>query len=178
VWGINKDVVRNPHWIYPGDVLILDLTGATPRLRLEGAPDGGLSRWYGYVLQVSNLSPQMRSQPIAFAIPTISAKAIDPFLIRPLIVNPSQVAAAPKIVANVDKRVVVSAGDTAYVMGLDRKSSGGRSTARAAYFRIPIPRKCSASRRSTWVTPMLPASARSAPLKWSARSRRSRWEIG
>ena len=122
LWGINKDVVRNPHWIYPGDVLILDLTGATPRLRLEGAPDGGLSRWYGYELQVSNLTPQMRSQALApMAIPTIPAKAIDPFLVRPLIVNPSQVAGAPKIVANVDKRVVVSAGDTAYVMGLDQK---------------------------------------------------------
>ena len=48
LWGVNKDVVRNPHLIYPGDVLVLDLTGATPRLRLEGAPDGGLSRWYGY----------------------------------------------------------------------------------------------------------------------------------
>jgi hypothetical protein len=115
-------VVRNPHWIYPGDVLILDLTGATPRLRLEGAPDGGLSRWYGYELQVSNLTPQMRSEGLApMAIPTIPAKAIDPFLVRPLIVNPSQVAGAPKIVANVDKRVVVSAGDTAYVMGLDQK---------------------------------------------------------
>jgi len=121
LWGINKDVVRNPHWIYPGDVLILDLTGATPRLRLEGAPDGGLSRWYGYELQVSNLTPQMNSQPLALAIPTIPAKAIDPFLVRPLIVNPSQVAGAPKIVANVDKRVIVSAGDTAYVMGLDQK---------------------------------------------------------
>jgi hypothetical protein len=122
LWGINKDVVRNPHWIYPGDVLILDLTGATPRLRLEGAPDGGLSRWYGYELQVSNLTPQMRSQVLApMAIPTIPAKAIDPFLVRPLIVNPSQVAGAPRIVANVDKRVVVSAGDTAYVMGLDQK---------------------------------------------------------
>lgn len=122
LWGVNKDVVRNPHWIYPGDVLILDLTGATPRLRLEGAPDGGLSRWYGYELQVSNLTPQMRSQTIApLAIPTIPAKAIDPFLVRPLVVNPSQVAGAPKIVANVDKRVVISAGDTAYVMGLEQK---------------------------------------------------------
>ena len=122
LWGVNKDVVRNPHWIYPGDVLILDLTGATPRLRLEGAADGGLSRWYGYELQVSNLTPQMRSQQMApLAIPTISAKSIEPFLVRPLVVNPSQVAAAPKIVANVDQRVVVSAGDTAYVMGLDQK---------------------------------------------------------
>jgi len=122
LWGINKDVVRNPHWIYPGDVLILDLTGATPRLRLEGSADGGLSRWNGYELQVSSLTPQMRSQDLApMAIPTISARSIEPFLVRPLIVNPNQAATAPKIVANVDQRVVVSAGDIAYVMGLDQK---------------------------------------------------------
>jgi hypothetical protein len=126
LWGVNRDLVRNPHLIYPGDVLILDLTGATPRLRLEGAPDGGLSRWYGYELQQSRLSPQMRSQPLApLAIPTISAKAIEPFLVRPLVVSPEQVAKAPRIVANVDKRVVVSAGDTAYVQGLD-KNKGQR----------------------------------------------------
>jgi hypothetical protein len=121
LWGVNKDVVRNPHLIYPGDVLILDLTGATPRLRLEGAPDGGLSRWYGYELQESKLSPQMRSEGLDGPIPTIPAKAIEPFLIRPLVVSQSQVAAAPQIVANVDQRVIVSSGDTAYVVGLDRQ---------------------------------------------------------
>lgn len=122
LWGVNKDVVRNPHLIYPGDVLVLDLTGATPRLRLEGAPDGGLSRWYGYELQESKLAPQMRSQALApLPIPTIPAKVIEPFLIRPLIVNPAQVAAAPQIVASVDQRVIVSTGDTAYVVGLDQK---------------------------------------------------------
>ena len=122
LWGVNRDVVRNPHWIYPGDVLILDLTGATPRLRLEGAPDGGLSRWYGYELQESRLRPQMRSEPLAaLAIPTIPAKAIEPFLLRPLVVNPAQIALAPKIVQTTDKRVIVSSGDTAYVVGLDQK---------------------------------------------------------
>jgi hypothetical protein len=122
LWGVNKEVVHNPHWIYPGDVLVLDLTGATPRLRLEGAPDGGLSRWSGYELQVTNLTPQMRSSAVApLAIPTISAKTLDPFLMRPLIVNPSQVASAPQIVANVDSRVIISTGDTAYVTGLDQR---------------------------------------------------------
>lgn len=122
LWGVNKDVVRNPHLIYPGDVLILDLTGATPRLRLEGAPDGGLSRWYGYELQESKLRPQMRSEGLApLPIPTIPAKVIEPFLIRPLVVSPSQVAAAPQIVASVDQRVIVSSGDTAYVVGLDKQ---------------------------------------------------------
>jgi len=126
LWGVNKDLVKNPHLIYPGDVLVLDLTGATPRLRLDGAPDGGLSRWYGYELQTTQLTPQMRSEPLAaLAIPAIPAKVIDPFLMRPLIVNPSQVARAPKIVAANDKRVVVSTGDVAYVTGLD-PSKGNR----------------------------------------------------
>ncbi|HXV06966.1 MAG TPA: LysM peptidoglycan-binding domain-containing protein [Burkholderiales bacterium] len=121
VWGINRDHIRNPHLIYPGDVILLDLTGATPRLRLEGVADGGISRWYGYELQRSELRPQMRSEPLGLAIPTISAKAIEPFLIRPLVVDPTQVAAAPMIVANTDQRVIVSAGDTAYVTGLDQR---------------------------------------------------------
>lgn len=122
VWGINRDHIRNPHRIYPGDVILLDLTGATPRLRLEGVTDGGISRWYGYELQVSELKPRMRSEPLsALPIPTISPKAIEPFLIRPLVVDPAQVAAAPVIVANTDQRVIVSAGDTAYVTGLDQR---------------------------------------------------------
>lgn len=121
VWGINRDHIRNPHWIYPGDVIILDLSGATPRLRLEGSPDGGMARWLGYELQLSQLSPQMRGQALnALPIPTIPAKAIDPFLLRTMIVTPAQVTTAPVIVANTDKRVIVSAGDTAYVTGLDR----------------------------------------------------------
>jgi hypothetical protein len=120
LWGINKDEIRNPHRIYPGDVVILDLSGNTPRLRLEGAPDGGASRWVGYELQTSRLSPQMRGQALnAVPIPTIPARAIEPFLVRPLVVDAGQVARAPVIVANTDKRVVVSAGDTAYVTGLD-----------------------------------------------------------
>jgi hypothetical protein len=122
VWGINKDEIRNPHRIYPGDVVILDLSGNTPRLRLDGMADGGASRWYGFELQTSKLTPQMRGSALnALPIPTISAKSIDPFLVRPLVVDPEQVARAPMIVANTDKRVVISAGDTAYVTGLNQQ---------------------------------------------------------
>jgi nucleoid-associated protein YgaU len=122
VWGINRDAIRNPHLIFPGDVVILDLTGATPRLRLEGEPDGGMWRWYGLELQTSRLSPQMRSELLARSpVPTIPAKAIEPFLIRPLVVDQAQVNRAPRIVANTDARVVVGSGDLAYVQGLDNK---------------------------------------------------------
>ncbi len=31
---MNRDKIRNPHLIYPDDVVILDLNGANPKLRL------------------------------------------------------------------------------------------------------------------------------------------------
>jgi hypothetical protein len=64
----------------------------------------------------------MRSEALARApIPALPARAIEPFLTRPLIVDQAQVNRAPRIVSNVDARVVVGAGDMAYVQGLDRK---------------------------------------------------------
>jgi hypothetical protein len=120
VWGMNKDEIKNPHLIYPGDIIILDLSGATPRLRLEGVPDGGLSRWNGYELQVTRLEPRVRSSALAAAIPTISAKDLAPFLSRSLVVDPESVALAPKIVAGIDSRVVLSANDTAFAVGLEQ----------------------------------------------------------
>jgi LysM domain len=120
IWGMNKDQIKNPHLIYPGDVIVLDLSGATPRLRLEGVPDGGLSRWYGYELQVTRLEPRTRSSALAAAIPTIAAKDLAPFLSRSLVVDPESIAVAPKIVAGVDSHVVLSAHDTAFAVGVER----------------------------------------------------------
>ena len=123
LWGMNKDEIKNPHLIYPGEVIILDLSGATPRLRLEGVPDGGLSRWNGYELQVTKLEPRVRSSALAAAIPTIAAKDLAPFLSRSLIVDPESVALAPKIVAGMESRVALSANDTAFAVGVE-KSKG------------------------------------------------------
>jgi hypothetical protein len=120
VWGVNKDVVKNPHLIYPGDVIILDLTGATPRLRLEGVADGGMSRWYGYELQTTKVEPRIRSRSSRTAIPTIPAKDIEPFLTRPLVVDPDAISRSPRIVATSDKRVILGADDMGYASGIDK----------------------------------------------------------
>lgn len=130
IWGMNQESIHNPHLIYPGDIIILDKTAVVPRLRLEGEPDGGrsrwsgteMSRWSGTEMQSSTLKPQLRSEALSRApIPPIPAKAIEPFLIRPLVMDQAQVNRSPRIVVNTDARVVIGAGDLAYVQGLDQK---------------------------------------------------------
>ena len=41
LWGMNLDAIRNPHLIYPGQVLVLEKIDGRARLRLaQGGPDG------------------------------------------------------------------------------------------------------------------------------------------
>ncbi|HWQ38944.1 MAG TPA: LysM peptidoglycan-binding domain-containing protein [Burkholderiales bacterium] len=111
IWGLNRDQIKNPHWIYPGDVIVLDLSGATPRLRFEGDGD--------WQLLVTRLRPRIRTQGLPpSAIPSIPAANLNAFLTRPLIVAPHELASAPRIIAAQETRVVLGPGDTAYAQGL------------------------------------------------------------
>jgi LysM domain-containing protein len=114
IWGLNKDQIKNPHWIYPGDVILLDFTGMTARLRLQGVD--GATDWR---LVVTKLSPSIRKLDLAAsAIPSIPLEAIAPFLTKPLVIGEGEMAAAPILVAGQENRVVLSAGDTAYAKGV------------------------------------------------------------
>ncbi len=121
IWGLNKDQVRNPHLIYPGNVILLDLSGASPRLRLEADGPGGLAEAANgtSVGGVVKLKPKVRSQQLtAAAIPSIPASVIEPFLNRPLIISADQFDNAPRIVATPESRVLASQGDPVYVKGV------------------------------------------------------------
>jgi hypothetical protein len=105
LWELNKDQIKDPHWIYPGDVIKLDRL----RGRLSIAGRGGTVR----------LSPRIRDEGTTEKpIPAIPHSVIDPFLSRPLVVEADGLDKAPTIVATQNDRVVVSAGDRAYVTGL------------------------------------------------------------
>ena len=123
VWGLNKDEIKNPHWIYPGDVVILDFTGKTPRLRREGDTAGGSGTGDGqngeWNLISTKLSPAIRKQELAaLAIPTVSMKTIGPFLTQALLVGERELDVSPILVASQENRVVLSSGDVAFTRGI------------------------------------------------------------
>lgn len=123
IWNMNRDQIRDPHWIYPGDVIRLDKTGEYPSLGL-GGPGTGLAGGVGPEAAASNvvrLDPRVRIEPLQSAIPTIPASAIGPFLTQPLVIESGALEGAPTILALEEKRVIVSEGDTAYA---DRIGTG------------------------------------------------------
>lgn len=125
VWGLNKDEIKNPHWIYPGDVVILDFSGNTPRLRRQGdelaggAGGAGGGRAGEWDLVTTKLSPSIRKTELAaLAIPTVSMRTIGPFLTQALVVGERELEASPVLVATQENRVVLSGGDIAFTKGL------------------------------------------------------------
>lgn len=121
VWGMNKEQVRNPHLIYPGNVIVLDRSGGSPRLRLEGDGPGGLAEAGkgSNVGSTVKLRPRIRPQQLTTAaISSIPASVIDPFVGRPLIVSEQQIEDAPRVVATAESRVLAGAGDVVYAKGL------------------------------------------------------------
>lgn len=110
IWQINKDTIKNPHWIYPGDIIVLDRSGAEPRLRLV---KGG-----GHGLTTVKLSPNLREEKIENdAIQTIPITAIHAFLSQPRVVSAGALDTAPFILGSNDERVIFAKGDDAYATG-------------------------------------------------------------
>ena len=121
IWGLNKDTIKDPHWIYPGNVIVLDRSSNT--LRLEGSAGGGTNAGGSDALQldVVRLSPKIRvSDSEHNPIPSIPANLIAPFLSRPLVIEKDGMAGAPTIVGTYEKRVLLGNDDIAYVKGLPK----------------------------------------------------------
>ncbi len=107
LWKMNQSQLRNPHRIYPGDVLVLDRSaGGQVTLRIE------------------RLSPKVRIEPRdADAIHAIPPSAIEPFLSKPMIVSATELDRAPAIIATQEDRVALGAGSTAYVRGIGENAT-------------------------------------------------------
>ncbi|MNM83791.1 LysM domain/BON superfamily protein [compost metagenome] len=122
IWHVNPQI-QNPHLIYPGDVLNLVYIDGQPRLMLNrGASHGTIK-----------LSPRVRSEPIAEAIPTIPLEKINAFLLSNRIVDSDgDFTSAPHVIAGDSERVVSGAGDRAYARGNSLAEEGNYGIFRQA----------------------------------------------
>lgn len=108
VWKFNRSQIKNPHLIYPGDVVLLDLSSGKPELKL--------------LRETITLQPGAVEEPLQkAAIPTIPLSVIAPFLSKPLVIEKDQLAASPRIVAGQDNRVVLSPGTKIYINKIEEE---------------------------------------------------------
>ena len=115
IWRLNKDEIKNPHWIYPGDVVVLDHINGSPRLRLVKS-----EKYSGRGVVVVEPTARIQAREPSPAIPLISPADIGPFLSQPLVVEANALDNAPQIVASEENRVIIGAGNRAYVAGLKK----------------------------------------------------------
>src|SRR5262245_22862728 len=107
IWRLNKEQIRNPHLIYPGNVVRLDRAG--PSLAIVERGVSGSDR----------PQPRVRTEALAVeAIPTIPYQAIEPFLSQPLVIERGGLDKAPQIVATQEGHYNIGAGSRAYVTGM------------------------------------------------------------
>lgn len=111
IWGMNKDTIKDPHWIYPGEVIVLDRTTGT--LRVGDQPASSSTG------NVVKLSPKVRDgHGTHDAIPSIPSKVIEPFLTQPLVIEDKELASSPSLVALHEGRVILGSNDIGYAKGL------------------------------------------------------------
>ena len=112
IWEKNPGI-ENPDLIYPGDVLVMDMSGGSPSLRhlrsQKLGPNG---------LPVVKWSPKIRSRDIQSAIPTIPPSAILPFLRDTLVLDEDNLNDAGHVSVGVDDNFILGKHAEFYARGL------------------------------------------------------------
>lgn len=117
IWQKNQQV-KNPHLIFPGDVLTLVYVNGQPQMLVneaqhksvqQAAESGGMP--------VKKLSPSIRSSSLEASIPTIPGDAIRQFLTKPRVVTKEQLDNAPYIVGSEDGNLILGTDMRVYIRG-------------------------------------------------------------
>lgn len=103
LWHLNQEQIKNPHRIYPGDIVLLDMSSGQPQFKIATPVKA---------------TPQVYSEGIRKEIPSIPPNVIEPFISQPLIVDADGLMNAPRIVASQEDRVFLGNGDNGFVTGI------------------------------------------------------------
>ncbi len=94
IW-YNNPQIKNPHLIYPGDVIAIVTVDGKSRLTVK-------------------LSPRMRVSPLPPPVITMPIDKLRPFFAYNRVMDEAQIEALPYIVDSRDGRLVIGEGDTVY----------------------------------------------------------------
>lgn len=138
IWKINEQI-KNPHLIYPGDVIVMRWVDGKPELallRTEKVPptDSGQATVPGVPTapgepvaapppgdgRTVKLSPKIHASDLEAAIPTIPPDAIAPFLSRPMIVGKRELNDAGYVTVGLEGRIALADHSEFYARGLKR----------------------------------------------------------
>ena len=108
IWRLNPEDIKNPHRIYPGQVVILDNNGDKPMLKLG---------------RIVKAEPRIYIKDQKDAIPAIPQHVIEPFLTKPLVLEAGALDDAPRIVAIQGNRISAGLGDIVYATNLKSKAA-------------------------------------------------------
>lgn len=109
LWGANRNVVRNPHLIYPGQILVLSYVDGQPRLGFEGGSGS---------IPTVKLSPRVRELSSGYGIATVNVDFYRMFMKHPQVIDQMQTQNAPRLVSGPDNRILYSKGDRIYAYGV------------------------------------------------------------
>ncbi|PLX72436.1 MAG: peptidoglycan-binding protein [Azoarcus sp.] len=109
VWRMNRDQIRNPHLIYPGQIVHLDRSG--PWLSI------------GKRLGIDKRLPQIYEETLGNELPSIPLNVIEPFLNKPLVVDEARLQGAATIIATETNRVFTGMGDTVFAKNVSEDAN-------------------------------------------------------
>ncbi|MCX9157321.1 LysM peptidoglycan-binding domain-containing protein [Niveibacterium sp. 24ML] len=124
VWRMNREQIKDPHWIYPGQTIYLDRSG--PYLSTTPPGGGGTEK----------LSPQVRAEDLS-PIPSVPLSRIERFLTRPLFISDKDLAGSATIVAS-DARLLNGPGNTVFARGVTAGVSNWQIYRRAQPVKDPV----------------------------------------
>lgn len=115
IWASNKHV-KNPHWIFPGDRLLMCTYDGRPIIgKDEGDGCEGIIR--RYTGNTTSLQPQIRVESLNNTIPVIPLEYIQHWLERTSIIAPESLQQTPYILGTADQRVLAAKGQNVYARG-------------------------------------------------------------
>lgn len=119
IWSKNQQV-KNPHLIFPGDVLTLVYMNGQPQILVNEEQHQAVRTAAGKTSDgrpVIKLSPSIRTSSLDASIKSIPGDAIRQFLSKPRVVTKEQLENAPRIIGSQDNHLVLGQGHRVYIRG-------------------------------------------------------------